>query len=143
MDDLVKLPDVRRFELGDLSVHGGWVMERLLKRWPSLSEINIAGFLRGVIGSNEYLFLASDGMVGLAQTLREFWLAPKIVREHFVLARPGMEREAAVMYHEFARWAKQQGIHEIYLARTSDVPQDLIRNHVGRIYNVTQSFARV
>jgi hypothetical protein len=134
---------VRRFDIADLSKHGGWILSKMSKRYPHLQDTTIAGFLRGIINSPEYLFLYGEDAVALAQSVHELLVDRVVVREHFVFAKPGHEKEAVTMYEEMARWARSQGIREIYLQSQGDVPHEVIKERLGRIYHVAQPFVRV
>jgi hypothetical protein len=135
---------VRRFDMADLQKHGGWVMKRLQKARPTLGEPQIMAWLKGLIYSNEHLFLYQEHGVALAQTVREETLDGKpIVRERFVLAEEGHAEAAAEFYTEFLQWAKNQGVTTILVEEMTDVPHDLIREKLGRLFERKQVFARV
>jgi hypothetical protein len=94
--------------------------------------------------SNEFLFLYQDHAVALATAARPHPLAPKpVVQEIFVLAEKEHEAEAAVMYDEFARWARGLGIDTVVVEEMSDVPHDMIKEKLGRIFTRQQQFARL
>ena len=137
-------PVIRRFQMPDLKDHGSWITERLIALWPHHNEHTLFGFLRGVLSSNEFLFLYQDHAVALATVAHPHPLQPKpFVQEIFVLAEEGYQAEAASMYTEFARWAKLRGIDTIVVQEMSDVPADLIKDRLGRIFTRQQQFVRI
>jgi hypothetical protein len=132
----------RRFELGDLTTLGIWLISRLRERYPHLDERTIAGFLRGLITSNEHLFLATidehgkpTGVVGLAQMVRDSLDPVPWIREIFVLAQEVENRNLAVeegpaIYAAIDRWAKTVGAKEIEvetIMKLHDVPREAIK----------------
>jgi hypothetical protein len=143
----IELPAIRRFELGDLSRHGGWLIPRLVTALE-LPEQRLGGWLRSMIDNNEHLFLTQEHSVALAEMQRANGLADKpIVRERFVLAENPEDvmhvKEAAGFYDEFHRWAKNLGAEIILVEELSNVPHDLIKEKLGRIFSRQQQFARV
>lgn len=140
----IERPDIRRFEMPDLPRHGGWLLPRLVKKYPHLTEQLAAGFLNGAITSNEYLFLFQPHSVALAQIERAFGLTPRpLVSEVFVWAESSQYvAEAAWFYGRFRQWAKHIGADVIVLG-DSDVSADIIKEHLGRVYQRQQQFTRV
>ena len=143
----IELPAIRRFELGDLSRHGGWLIPRLVTALE-LPEQRLGGWLRSMIDNNEHLFLTQDHSVALAEMQRANGLADKpIVRERFVLAENPDDvehvKEAAGFYDEFHRWAKNLGAEIILVEELTNVPHDMIKEKLGRIFSRQQQFARV
>lgn len=139
---------VRRFEVADLSRHGKWIMPRLLAAFPNLNERSAASWLQTIIYQNEYLFLYHDHGVALAQVISINALSAKpIVQEIVVWVEDRSNNDqvvsAADFYVEFARWAKHQGAETIIVEEMSDVPHDLIKDKLGRIFTRQQQFARV
>src|ERR1017187_9736944 len=119
-------PKVRRFEIADLNRHGGWIIKRLQQARPTLSDQQVMSWLKGIIYSNEYLFLYQEHGCACAQTVREETLggAP-VVRERFVFAEEGFQAEAASFYSEFSQWAKHQGVTTMIVEEMTDVPHDM------------------
>jgi hypothetical protein len=143
----IELPAIRRFDLGDLSRHGAWLVPRLTTALE-LSEQRLGGWLRSMIDSSEYLFLVQEHSVALAELQRANGLADKpIVRERFVLCEdidnPEHVKEAAGFYDEFKRWAKSIGAEIILVEELSCVPHEAIKEKLGRIFIREQKFARV
>lgn len=143
----IELPAISRFEIADLSRHGGWLIGRLVAALE-LPEQRLAGWLRSMIDSNEYLFLTQEHSVALAELQRANGLADKpIIRERFVLAEniddPIHIKEAANFYDEFKRWAKNTGAEIILVEELTNVPHDMIKEKLGRLYERRQQFARV
>jgi hypothetical protein len=137
-------PLTRRFGLADLTRHA-WVLPRLLKAYPHLTERSVYGWLQNIIYSSEYLFLFREHGVALAEVIHSHTLsqAPTI-HERFVLAESeAYAADAAEFYTEFLNWARSHGAKGIIVEELSDVPHDLIRGKLGTIYNRQQKFARV
>lgn len=143
----IERPAVSRFEIGDLSRHGGWLIPRLVTALE-LPEQRLGGWLRSAIDSNEYLFLAQENSVALAQVQSANGLADKpIVRERFVLIQDvesvAQQKEAADFYDNFRQWAKRLGAEIILVEELSNVPAEMIKEKLGRIYSRQQQFARI
>jgi hypothetical protein len=141
-------PAIRRFSTADLSKHGGWVMQRLLKKYPTRDERFMANFLNGLIYSNECLFLYQDHAVALAQVVNTYSLESKpLVQERFVWCEDPDNAlyvaDAAHFYDEFARWAKDQRLDKIIVQESSDVPHEKIKDRLGRLYQAQLTFARL
>ena len=139
---------IRRFQTPDLNRHGGWMIPRLLKAYPMLTEQRIAGWLNGLIYSNEFLFLYQDHGVALAQRFFPDALQPMPVTiEKFVFVEniedAAQIANAALFYDEFLRWSKNQSIATIIVEELSDVPHDTIKERLGRLFTRQQTFARL
>lgn len=148
MDAILEKPTintVRRFELPDLDRHGIWIVKRLLAAYPHLNERQLAGWLRGLIYSNEFLFLFQEHSVALAHAMRPDILTPRVmVYEKFVWAQtPEYVPEAALFYARIKTWAQQQDAEQIIVEEQTDVPHEMIREHLGRINERRIMFARV
>ena len=101
-------------------------------------------WLKSLIYSNEYLFLYQEHGCACAQTVKEETLDGKpIVRERFVFAEEGHTAEAASFYSEFLQWAKNQGVTTILVEEMTDVPHDMIKERLGRLFERKQIFARL
>ena len=146
------LPDehvaVRRFELGDFDLHGRWLLPRLCRTYRHLNDRGAANWLRGILYNNEWLFLCQPHGVGLAQVMRAETLDPKpMVRERFTWAEdPNVAeqtRDAAWFYPEYQRWARSLGADPIILDEGSDVPVEMIREKLGRVFERKQMFVRI
>jgi len=143
----IEAPAIRRFDLGDLSRHGAWLVPRLVTALE-LPEQRLGAWLRGMIDTNEHLFLTQEHSVALAEMQRANGLADKpIVRERFVLVEDIDNKdhvaEAAGFYDEFKRWAKNLGAEIIIVEELTNVPHDTIKEKLGRIFTRQQQFARV
>lgn len=140
--------EVRRFELPDLDRHSLWFMPRFLKNFPHLNERQAIGFLRGVLYSNEYLFLFQEKGIALAQAVGSHALdASSVVWERFVWVEDPenkMQVEAASYFYErFGEWAKRKSISTVLVDQQTDVSDELIKARIGRIFTTEQKFARV
>lgn len=138
----------RRFQVPDLDTHGMWMLPRLSDLSPSMTQRMAANFLRGIIYANDYLFLFLPDAVGLVQVVRNLSFDPTpAVIERFVWCRDKKnipQQDAALaMYDEFAKWAKAQRIEVLYVNESSDVPQEKIRERLGRIYLRPHQYVRL
>lgn len=137
-------PEIRRFQLPDLFKHGPWIVKRLLQTYPHKTQQQLEGWLRGIIGHNEFLFLYMDHAVALGTFMREDPLSEHPhFQEIFVLAEEGFREEAAAFYTEFVRWSKGLGIEVMCVEVMSDVPHETIKARVGRIFTRQIQFARL
>jgi hypothetical protein len=139
---------VRRFELADFALHGRWLLPRLRRTYQHLDDRAAASWLRGILYNNEWLFLCQPHGVSLSQVLRSEALNPKpLVRERFTWVESPeiveQVRDAQWFYAEMHRWARSLGADPIILDEGSDVPAELIRERLGRVFERKQMFARV
>ena len=139
---------VRRFEVADLNTHGAWLLPRLQQAFPHLHEQNIAGWLRGIVYSNEYQFLFLPQGVCLAQLLSGHMLNPKpMVREIFVWVQDRENKDqiaqAAEFYLHMHVWATHLGAEHMIVEERSDVPHEMIKEKLGRIFIRQEQFAKV
>lgn len=140
--------DIRRFTVADLSRHGGWVLRRLLPLFSDMHETQIGGWLRGLIGNNEHLFLYQDHAVALAQVISSPGLRyGKMIQERFVWAEDKADKNqlecAADFYEHFAEWGRGLGAERIICCENTDVPKSLIEARVGRLFDTKISHARL
>ena len=143
-----EVPPIRRFEIPDLSRHGSWLMGRLTKAYPYLTDRELQGWLRGLIYNPECLFLFQDNSVGMAQVVLNYTLTPKpVIYERFVFAEDKTNQahleQAADFYVEFERWAKNKSVETILVEELTDVPHEMIKERLGRLFTRQQVFARV
>jgi hypothetical protein len=145
----VELPAVRRFELADIAQHARWLLPRIVRAYPHLTERTALGFLNSILYVSEYYFCYQPHAVGLMQVERAHMLTPDaIVREKFVWVEdPKNEahvEEALAFYGEFARWGERFGAKIMIVAENSDVPIEKIRAaHGVRIFTREQKFMRI
>jgi hypothetical protein len=143
------VPEVRRFEVPDMTGKGMWIMQRLLATFPHLSQQQLYGWLGGLIYSPEYLFLHQSRSVGLAQLVSTFTLTPRpVVEVRFVFVADKEahtdQEQGAEFYPEFLRWGRNKNADTIVFDdMMSDVPEELIRKKVGRLLTRQLSFAKV
>ena len=141
-------PTIRRFDTADLSTHGAWILPRMVATYPHLNERAAASLLQTVNYSNEWRFLYQDHSVALAQVMAAHSLSARpVVHERFVWCEDKENKEwvkaAAEFYTEFLRWAKSLSAEAIIVEENSDVPHEMIKEKLGRIYTRQQQFARV
>ena len=146
--DAVPALTIRKFDTADLTTHAGWIIPRMIKSYPHLSERSVAGFLQTINYNNEYLFLYYTHGVALAQVMSAHSLdASPIVYERFVWVENPEDKDqvkaAAEFYVEFARWAKHLGALVLIVEENTDVSHDLIKEKLGRIFSRQQQFARI
>lgn len=140
---------IRRFEMPDMSEHGGWISQRLMASYPHLKQAMLFGWLNSILYSREFLFLYQPHSVALAQVFSGNTLAPRpAIRECFVFAQERENaahvEEASNFYPDFARWAKAQDAEAITFSDLSDVPADKIKARLGiRVFEKTQLFAKL
>ena len=135
---------LRRFALPDLSQHGTWLLPRLIQQHPHLNDRFILGWIRTLLYDTANLFLYQDHSVALFQLTSVYSLAPKPeIIERFVFCQEGFQKEASNFYEEVARWAKSQGVEKVWVEELSDVPHEMIKDKIGRIFQRQQQFARV
>jgi hypothetical protein len=142
------VPPARRFEIPDLDRHAVWFLPRFMKAYPHLDQRQAVGFLRGVLYSNEFLFLYQDHAVGLAQSVSEHTLqAQPVIWERFVFCENPDNAEhvaqAATFYEEIARWAKRKNVSSLVVKQVSDVPDAVIEDKLGPLSPVEMVVARV
>ena len=142
------LPAIRRFDTADLTTHAAWVIPRMMKAFPHLSERSVAGFLQQINYNNEYRMMYADHGIALAQVMSAHSLdASPIVYERFVWVENPEDKDqvkaAAEFYVEFARWAKHLGALVLIVEENTDVSHDLIKEKLGRIFSRQQQFARI
>ncbi len=122
---IVSMP-VARFLLADIPERGNWLLGRLAKNWPHLSEATFAGRVRAWIGSNSHLFIKTAHGAALFRIVRaELDILP-IAEEIFLFTdapkaqSSPSERAAVAMYREAMRWAKNLGASRVIIDRDSD-----------------------
>lgn len=164
---------VRRVGMPDIADKSRFLCERLKERWPHLQDRFLLGWLQGLTGSNEYLFIRYDKAIGLFQRVKEFTDRYPRVYERFVIAEldtmkhpKGSEAEsqqktmndiaisqAAELYSDAFRWAQSIGAAEIDVDHFTDVPvkdkdnpdnPDTIKARLGgRLFQEAVLFAKV
>lgn len=143
-----ELAFIRRFEIADLTTHGPWLLNRFAQRLPGIPEQHIAGYLRGLVGNNEHLFLFQDDGVALAQLVHSPGIkTAKVVQERFVWVRTKEDKDqleaAADFYDHIKAWAKRIGAERILVCEDTDVPKALIETRLGRLFDSKITHARV
>ena len=136
-------PTLRRFALPDLSTHGTWLLPRLETSFPHLNQRFILGWIRNLLYDNANFFLYQDHSVALFQITSVYSLSPKPeIIERFVFCQEGFQKEGGAFYAEVKQWAKSQGVEKIWVEEQSDVPAEVIKENIGRIFMRQQQFAR-
>lgn len=137
---------VRRFQIPDVDRHAAWLLPRLQQVY-GLTAREALGWLRGIIYSNEFLALYSEHGIAIAQMTRPTLAAQSIIQERFVWVADKDDKrqqaEASLFYDEMAQWAKRAGVAIVIVQEDSDVPHDMIKERMGRLFTRTQTFARI
>lgn len=141
-------PAPRRFQVPDLDRCQKWLLPRLRTAYPHVQEGVMIGWLRGIIYQNEFLFLMQDNSVGCFQISRGHTLSPQaVIMEHFVWCEDKDNAlhhlQAARFYDEAKTWATHQGATTILVEVNSDVPHEMIREKLGRLFTRQEIFARL
>lgn len=135
---------LRRFGTADIDKHGAWILKRLQKAYPAHSDRFLIGWLRNITYDNGSLFLYHDNGVALFQVTSVFALERKpIVIERFVFAKEGFANECAMFYEEVGKWASAQSLEQVIVEQMSDVPHELIKGKLGRLFTRQMTFARL
>ena len=138
---------IRRFQPADLS--HAWISKRLLAAFSQFANEQVAqGWLRSLIFSNDYHFLYAEHCVGLFQVVSGNILRPRpLVTEHFVWIENKNDAQqladAAQFYTSAHVWATHLNAEVMIVEEMSDVPHDLIREKLGRVFIRQQQFAKV
>ena len=140
---IIMKPSLRRFALPDIDTHGGFLLTRLKTAYTHLNDRFILGWIRTLLYDNANLFLYQDHSVALFQLTNIYSLAPKPeIIERFVFCQEGFQKEGGAFYAEVKQWAKSQGVEKIWVEEQSDVPAEVIKENIGRIFTRQQQFAR-
>jgi hypothetical protein len=120
----------------------------MMKAYPHLNERAVATFLQNIIYNNEFLILFRDDSVALAQvSMAHALTGPPIVHERFVWCKDPTDKRqqegAAEFYTHFRRWAKTMEVTTLIVEENSDVPHEMIKEKLGRIFQRQQQFARI
>ena len=135
---------IMRFSPGDFQELGEWLLWRLKDRFPHVTQSMLAGWLRGEMVNNEVMFLRLGNAVGLASIGHKNIMDPRpIIEEIFVLIK-GRDADAVIekahlaegarLYEEFKRWGETIGASEMLVERMSDVPREMIKAALGRVW---------
>ena len=146
----VELPAVRRFELADIAQHAKWLLPRIVRVYPHLTERTALGFLNNILYNSEYFFCYQPHAVGLMQVERSYMLTPDaLVREKFVWVEDAKDEnqidEALAFYPEFAKWGERFGAKIMVVGENTDVPVEKLRTVFDgkRIFTREQKFVRL
>ena len=112
----------RRFQLPDFNDMGRiWLLDRLAGRWKHWQPPHLLGWLRGVVGQDEYFFIRTDHAAGLAQVIMDRLYPAPVVKEIFVVCHdrkiPEHVAEAISIYQDICRWAKTLGACEVQISQ--------------------------
>jgi hypothetical protein len=71
-----------------------WLLDRLRKKWPTISEGSLRGKINYWSASNEFLFIRNDIAVGLAVAMRDNLDGRPYMRAIFTFARDDAEQSS-------------------------------------------------
>jgi hypothetical protein len=145
---LEKPVETRRLYIADLTLHGPWLMQRLLKNYPNHNERSIIGWLNGILDDNSFICLMQPNAVGIAERISVDRLSQRlIVREVLVWCRDKentqQQQQAITLYDKFADWGRMQGIQKMVIGESSDVPVSALREKFQRVNEVKTYFVRI
>lgn len=148
MNALPESMTVRGYQLPDFDRHAKWLLPRLLEAYPHLDRRSAINFLKGLLSSNEYHILYLPHGIAVAQLVFGHTLAPKpVVQERFVWVENREDKnqieQAVGFYDAFKQWAKSLRCETIIVEEMSDVPHEMIKAKLGRIFSRQQQFARL
>jgi hypothetical protein len=136
--------DHKRFYLPDLQTKGTWLLGRLKEFYKNSSEIELLSWLRGVMTSDQFLFVHTENAIGLAQITREALSAKPKVKELFVLCASEDDYEqGAYLYSVLRDWAAAVGASEFIVETFTDVPRDMIKLRAGGMFKRDQVFVKL
>jgi hypothetical protein len=121
-----------RFSYPDFDEVGLWLLKDLQERWPSITERNIAGWLRSLMESPEYLFIRNEKAVLLAQQTHEHLEPRPVVIEIFCVTQDSGNQDGAGLYTEMKRWAERLGAHKMIVEEFTTVPRPMIAEAIGQ-----------
>lgn len=131
--DLASEPvEMTRFSAVDIHRHGSWLVPRMLKTYPELTEPGCVSWLKSFAASNEFLFLSQPHAACLFQLMPGYDLIPtQVVQERFVWVDEPKNQdkilEAARFYGEVYQWVRRlNNIKVVIVDQNTDVPRDLI-----------------
>jgi hypothetical protein len=138
----------RRFFMPDLDRHAGWLLERMVQAYPHLNTQQAHGWLRSVLGSNEFMIVYLSCGVGLFQSWHPTLAPQPVIKQHFVWAMDPNNRNqvkaCAEIYVELVRWAKRMRITKIIdVEMNTDLPIELVKQKLGRINSREQLYATI
>lgn len=129
---------IQRFTVANLS-SCGWFLHRLVSKYPNKNEIGWANYIRSLCNRNDCLFICQPHAVALAEVVQTDTLAGvSVVQERFVWCEDRIDHRqveaAADFYDEFHRWARALGVKEMVVAKDTDVPMEMIKARLGKIF---------
>lgn len=127
----------RRVFLPDIQRVGPWLLKRLMETYPEYTELQLLTWLRGCTTSDIFLFVQTEHAVALAQIMREALCIKPTVKEIFVLCdgHDGDEQEGAYLYSVMKDWARGLGADELWIEECTDVPREMIRARIGKLFS--------
>lgn len=141
----LKAYDHRRVFIPDLQKVGLWLLPRLRETYPEYGDQEFLTWLRGCAMSDTFLFVQTDHAVALAQTQRDALCRKPTAKEVFVLCdgHAGDEDEGSYLYTVMARWAREIGADEMWIEECTDVPREMIRARLGKLYSRDTMFISI
>lgn len=131
---------VSRFLSVDVPHRGQWLLDRLCKKWPHISNQNFQGRVLGWIGSNSHFLAKTSHAIGLARVVRTECDLHPIAEEVFLfLDDRKYDRDAYAFYQATGKWAKNLGAVEYIIARCSDCPTSALVRNIGAVEDIIVS----
>lgn len=128
--ELVAIPACRRVNGNDLNELAGWLLDKILSRYPDKNPRAVMGWLQGCSESGEFFFVRCGDAIGLAQIKQDF-LRPKSAHEVFVFAPPEKIDQAKAIYSDIAVWATHNGCDRLVVEVFTDVDHGDISLELG------------
>lgn len=139
---------LRRLDPADLNFHAPWLLDRMAAVFNYLDSRQRYGWLNSMIFSPDYMLLFQENAVGCAQLNRAMSLEPvPVVQERFLFVRDPRDKEqvndALGMYDEFMRFGKLHNATTFVLYEKSDIPIELVKKHLGRVFDRQISYVKI
>lgn len=137
--------EVSRFTFNDFTTRGTWLIDRLRKVWPDMTERNAFGWLKTCIDSKEYHFTKTDRAVLMAVLVSvQLSNAPRVEEIFMFLDDPNdlaAQAQGATLYRDLRGWAATCNASEIIVENESDVTRPFIELALGKIWQRDIAFA--
>lgn len=127
-----------RFAASDLPEWGPWLIARLTERCPGFSEAAWLSKIRGLMGSNDFLFIRNDRAVLLASAEPRILDGSTMVTEVFAFSRDAQkegdhpirvppnsdaEETLAILYRHTRAWAISKKASRMFVGQCTDIWQ--------------------
>lgn len=137
----------RRFVLPDWTDTQSWLLPRLKVKLVHLQDIQIHGWIRGIIDGPDFMFIRTENAVACAQMVKDILSPAPEVIERFVLAKdrtdPEQVKECLHLYGDLVRWAQNVGARDMTIEQFTDATHDALAARLGRTLTRETVFVRV